>query len=566
MFLFKHPSNFIVIILLILLTSNCQPLTREAEEDLLGYWQGKLTANPKANVILFFHRGDGIINGKVFFTENGNINSEDPMRNFTRSGREIEFDIPTQGTHYKGKILKSAIEGGFYTPNNPPMEFHFSKAELESLDCADKLMSFSNIYDLYNKLTLSQLGEDFQILKEALVTHPQLYLYNAREEINDYFDNIENEFYEGMRAIDFIRIIAPAIAKVRCYHTQLVLPEKIIKAIHLQANLLPLELFIVDDKAFVTKSFLDKLKIKPGTEIIEINDRPVKEIIQKISLCVSSDGYNESHIMEEINNNFRILYFFIENPDTYRLKIRSSNDSMLDSISIGSFEPSDYLMDSLNLDIEKSNYKPGSVPISLSIDNDIGILTIKSFNYYDLEEYKRKMADVFESLRNKNVNHLIIDLRGNTGGHPSLSADLLRYFIKEPCRYFIEPADLDRYGELLRKIQPDSNGFGGKSYFISDGNSLSSTGHFLALVRYLNLGKIVGKIPGGSFYCNDETKLWELPNSQVKIAVAQTTFIVDVKGFELGDEIIPDLIVEPVLSDFLNEKDVYMKAVKSLIF
>ena len=102
-------------------------------------------------------------------------------------------------------------------------------------------------------------------------------------------------------------------------------------------------------------------------------------------------------------------------------------------------------------------------------------------------------------------------------------------------------------------------------FFLSDGSCLSSTGHFLALVKYHKLGEIVGDIPGGSYTCSDEAQLWKMPNSGIQFTIARTVFTAAVQGYRTGDQVIPDHTVKPTLSDLLGNKDTVMEAVRRLI-
>ena len=199
------------------------------------------------------------------------------------------------------------------------------------------------------------------------------------------------------------------------------------------------------------------------------------------------------------------------------------------------------------------------------IKDGAGILSITSFNYYDPERYKKKVSDYFIELNKKQIKNLIVDLRGNMGGQPFMAAEIFSYFISEPYPYFKEPLTDPNYSELLKPVNSSANHFTGSMYFLADGNSLSSTGHLLSLIKYHKLGKIVGTIPGGSFSCNDNSRLYKLPNSELQITVAQSTYTAAVEGFKTGDQVIPDFQVEPDISGIIDGKDTTMDYVLKLI-
>ncbi|MCI0515926.1 S41 family peptidase, partial [candidate division KSB1 bacterium] len=269
------------------------------------------------------------------------------------------------------------------------------------------------------------------------------------------------------------------------------------------------------------------------------------------------DGHNTSHIAEEINRNFWMLYHYLESPDHFNLKIRTASSKTITAVAIDALESKTVANAMAMRQMNPQASTPDPMPVSLTIKNKVGILTIQSFNYPDPELYKKKLIDCFKQIEQDKIRYLAVDLRGNTGGYPELAADLLTYFISAPVPYLKEP-EAERYAALLSPQQPKAARFNGNAYFLCDGNSLSSSGHFLALVKYHHLGTIVGEIPGGTFYCNDESKLFDLPNSGLQAAVAQTTLMVYLEGYQMGDEIVPDFVVKSSIADILKNHDPVM--------
>jgi len=522
------------------------------ESTLLGYWYGSLSSNSSIGVVLYYYQEDGKVNGKIFFTNGADLTSEATIQGLILKGKNIDFDVPSQGTRYKGKVKASQIEGSFLTPGNPAMKLPFTKTDISRIAAAEAIQQASGSYDIHRMLTTEQMQTDFGILKEALSTHPQVNLFISKTELNACFHEAEKKLTHPMEAIDFIRLVAPVVAKLKCYHTQLVLPEKVLKAFMEQSRSIPLDVVFIGNSAYLRGNFTDNPVLDPGSEILEINRLPIKQIYEKLAAFVSSEGNNTSHIAEEINRNFWMLYHYLESPDRYNLKIRTASSKAITEVAIDARE-SKTVADAMR----PSNTNAviaGLPPVSLTFNNKVGILTIQSFNYPDQEMFKKKLADCFKAIEASKTGYLIVDLRGNTGGYPELAADLLSYFVSAPVPYLKEP-DAERYAALLSPQQPKALRFSGKSYFLCNGNSLSSSGHFLALVKYHRLGTVVGEIPGGSFYCNDESKLFDLPNSGLQVSVAQTRLVAAVQGFLPGAEIIPDFVVKPALVDLLNQQD-----------
>ena len=63
-------------------------------------------------------------------------------------------------------------------------------------------------YDLNHQFSVSQLQEDFDILRQCLQTvHPGLYTYRSETEINRLFDSLRVEIERPMTELEFYRHI-----------------------------------------------------------------------------------------------------------------------------------------------------------------------------------------------------------------------------------------------------------------------------------------------------------------------------------------------------------------------
>jgi len=554
-----------ILSIIINLAWSCQDQPPLSQNDLYGYWRGSLPANPAIIVVLYFHEENDKPAGKVFFTEGEAVNNEEAVRSIYFDGRKIEFDIPSQGTHYSGKISPAEIDGGFVTPGNPFLELKFTKTRAEDLPSAAALKNVLKPYDLDQTFRLEQLKEDFSLLKETLAAHPQAYFYHSKDEFDSYFQDAEKQLYDGMKASDFIRFAAPLIAYLKCCHTRLVLPEKIRKAIISQSKSIPLDIIYLDDKAYVRKSLTGTPSIESGSEILAINGMSAKKILRKLSMFVSADADNMSAKTAEINKNFWMLYHYIESPAEFSLKIKDPSAAKVTEIQIVAVPSAEIVKALAEVRTAKHKQAPNSLPVSLSIDNDAAVLSVSSFYCPEMDKYIKKLADLFKEIKDQKIKNLIIDLRGNMGGHPELSSELFSYLISKPAAYFKEPRNFKPYAALLKPLKPKENRFRGSTYFLADGGCRSSTGHFLALVKYHKLGKIIGAVPGASFTCNDESRLINLPNSKLQFSAAQTTFTAAVNGWKRGDQIIPDILVKPEIEDIISGKDTVMEFVKDLI-
>ena len=561
----RNHSLLAVIAAMLIFPVDCGCQQRSDRPDVAGYWYGQSAANPNVVVVLWFSSEDGTIGGKAFFPAGATLRSTETLRNVVLSGTGIAFDLPTIGTHYSGQISSTEIRGGFHTPGNPFMAFAFTRTELDSLRSADAIRAANKPYDLHRMFSRDQLKADLSVLKKGILSHPRALLYHSRGQLEGYFRNAERKVEKGMSIVEFVRVVAPLIADLRCYHSQLVLPEKMRTAFVKESTSIPLDIIYVGDRAYVRRSFVNDPVIEPGSEILAINGMSAKDILRRLAACISADGMNMSSKRAQINRAFWFLYHYIDSPSDYVLALRRPSGSRRVDISVKAV-PSQVVRDAMaSAEQFQTAADPDKVPVSLSIRDGVGVLAVRSFLYFDLNKYREVLDSLFAELRSRRVETLVVDLRGNAGGHPALAAHLFSFFIRQATPYLKEPRNDPQYTELLNPVEPAKDGFRERVFFLSDGSCLSSTGHFLALVKYHKLGEIVGDIPGGSYTCSDEAQLWKMPNSGIQFTIARTVFTAAVQGYRTGDQVIPDHTVKPTLSDLLGNKDTVMEAVRRLI-
>src|SRR5215813_5523346 len=65
-----------------------------------------------------------------------------------------------------------------------------------------------------------KLREDFRILRGALEEgHPGIYRYTPKSELDRLFEQTEKALDRPMNVYEFYRVVAPAVAMVKCGHT-----------------------------------------------------------------------------------------------------------------------------------------------------------------------------------------------------------------------------------------------------------------------------------------------------------------------------------------------------------
>src|SRR6516162_1412606 len=123
-----------------------------------------------------------------------------------------------------------------------------------------------------------QLQEDFQIAREALEeTHSGLYRYTQKADLDRIFDKAEKSLDHPMDFYEFYRVMAPAIAAIKCGHTGLGLSPEIQKEMELLPRL-PFEVKVLDSKPYIFRDYA-KGGTLAGKEIQSINGVPAVRIV-----------------------------------------------------------------------------------------------------------------------------------------------------------------------------------------------------------------------------------------------------------------------------------------------
>src|SRR5437868_11038732 len=125
------------------------------------------------------------------------------------------------------------------------------------------------------KFTPEQLREDFQIARRALEEgHSGIYRYTPKPQLDRTFDAAARALDHPMDAYEFARVLAPAVAAIKCGHTGVSLPEALRKEINTHVPLLPLNVKVINKRAYIFRDLSSAEHRLAGMEIRSINNQP----------------------------------------------------------------------------------------------------------------------------------------------------------------------------------------------------------------------------------------------------------------------------------------------------
>ncbi len=160
-------------------------------------------------------------------------------------------------------------------------------------------------------------------------------------------------------------------------------------------------------------------------------------------------------------------------------------------------------------------------------------------------------------INQKGIKNLIIDVRWNGGGSQHSSIHLLRYLAKKPFVYYSRSEYEGKPGKIVGEESFESfeNRFNGKLFFMMDGIGNSTTGHFMSLVKVLNLGTIVGEELGSNQFCSAGQKVCRLKHTKLVFNVANNTHVSTATTLPDETGILPDHYVIQSIDDYLKGLD-----------
>jgi hypothetical protein len=448
------------------------------------------------------------------------------------------------------------------------------------------------------KLTGGQLAEDFQIARHALEEgHSGIYRYTSKVEMDRIFDAAAKSLDRPMDALEFLRVLAPTVAAIKCGHTAVTSPEPLRKEMNNTLPLLPFQIRVLDRRAYIFRDLADltnpesKGGALAGKEIRSINGVPVSRIVATMLAAVPADGDVESSRQFRISGNFNgYLFTLLGITSPFDLVLAAADKKEQKLRVNGVAVPK--LQEALKTRYAQDQRPDRGGELKFYDDGRIAQITIRQFGGFADPEKKQGFRDFykqsFESIHEKGSKALIIDLRNNGGGEDELGQLLLSYLVDKPFKYYDDLVinamsfSFSKYtGSPLRvpeksvearpdgKVhevghpnwgikQPNQPTFAGKVYILINGGSFSTTSEFLSQAHFHRRATFIGEESAGGYYGNSSgmMPMVTLPNTKVGVRVPLVTYYMAVSGYKAASHgILPDHRVEYTIGDLLAGTD-----------
>ena len=393
--------------------------------------------------------------------------------------------------------------------------------------------------------SVEQLQADFRQMRTALESnHPDRLRYETTATLGGLFDAAYDSIQGEMTEAEFYRIVAPLVARYHCGHTT-IRPA----AAFSPGLVLPLGIYLADGMAHIDADYGSMSGISVGSEVLSINGEAIAAIFERMMAGISADALNTSAKIQRLNRNFFLYYYYFWGEMAgFDLRLKSPESGAESVLRVNA-----------RAYAQVSNDVGGrfaaSGRLSLAFSGKRAVLTVPSFVISQNPDYGTFFEDAFRQMRDRGVAHLIIDIRGNSGGDPELSVALIAHLIDEPFVYFKKGLG---YANLFAATPAHAVHFSGSVQVLIDGGCFSTSGHFCSIARHHQLAAFVGETGGGTFRCHDNAKDFVLGHTGIRLRVARTTYETDVPDQDVSQGFPPDFRVVPTIADILFGADPQM--------
>jgi hypothetical protein len=408
------------------------------------------------------------------------------------------------------------------------------------------------------------LRKDFRQFR-TIMERRTLGLYTDRARLTALLDKAETYLSEPlarpMTELQFYRLLAPIVAELRCGHSFLSVSPGMEAHLRAEALFFPLDVRIFGDRLFVVEDG-HGLGVPPGSEILELNGMAVPELIQRITSNVVTDGRDQGRPRRDAELWFASLYYsYVDTPAIHDLVLLlpgSHPDPDQSGVPVSKTIPA--VRDARLAKIAQAIvYDTVGAPYSSTIKTDHAVLTVPTFAYRKPKAYYAFLDDFFTELADRQLDTLILDLRGNYGGSPAPTAELLKYLIDEPTPFFARNNPI-YLAPWKKPVKPAAEAFRGTLYVLVDEAAFSMNSFLISLLRHHDIGTLVGSSTAGSWACSDAAMAATLKATGLRLKYSTQAFYTAVQGQDAGIGIAPDVPVTWTLEDHLEGRDPVLAA------
>ncbi|MEM8507104.1 MAG: S41 family peptidase [Bacteroidota bacterium] len=340
---------------------------------------------------------------------------------------------------------------------------------------------------------------------------------------------------------------------------------------------LPIQVKIVAGRVFLYGDFSDEQIMRRGDEIIAINGMNVKNVLDALLELTPSDGEIMTYAYRKIEDRFNSLYYLhIERPDTFKINFLDKNKEER-TILLKALVRSDQIKN-LKKYYPNNDSKDTSTPdsfYSLEITDDYALLKLASFDFRKVNKFKVKSTTlyktIFKVLQDKKVQHLVIDLRDNTGGRNEFADDMLPFILSSPStdKYVKKTISWEGKEKLYKMPSPSKLAFKGSIYALVNGKTFSAGSSLARFLKEYGNATVIGTETGTRYegFAAGSNQDINLPNTGLTVGIPRYHILYpeSVKQKTTNRGLLPDYEIAHTFETYSKRIDLHIKKVTALI-
>lgn len=430
------------------------------------------------------------------------------------------------------------------------------------------------------KLFSQSVKEDLDYLYKSLQsTHYNLFAVQSKESYDSLYNQLKLSIpIDSLTVLQTVTHFQKLVSFANTGHCEIDFPaQSYIDYAYNGGTVFPLELAFENTKAFVRKNFSTDLQIQIGDELLAIDGMQINEVLQQLYPFVSAERIYFKKAKIEFTSFPRLLFQLNGKKDSWMIQTKNK-DNQISKLDVKAVSAIDY---ETNRNGEVVNPQK-----KFQLYGDIAYLNTGQFGSneaYGEIVFKKYIDSTFLVIKEKNIKHLIIDLRNNPGGHNAYSDFLISYFAHKPFKWYSEFSvktskilkeqillQADTTDEYSRAILSNTDGkifnydfpkytpiensrrFKGKVYVLINRQTYSMAAVSAALIQDYKFGKIVGEETGDvpTLYASQFS--YTLPQTGI-VVKAPKSYIVRVNGSKKLEGLKPDIYIQDHLLDDKDE-------------
>lgn len=459
----------------------------------------------------------------------------------------------------------------------------------------------------FPKIEKEKLLNDLDLLYQGLDKfHTGMYWYTPKDSVELAFEKAKKQINTDLNVLEFHKIIAPLVALSREDHTDIYLPDFVGKKLDKEIKFLPLTVVFLGKELYIVKNGSDLKEFDLEGKIIEsINGEKPTEIVQKIGNLFASDGFIKTVKYSDLERFEFSKYYFLFYGQLHRLEVKVKGIKEPLIIKSQNIETINKHLNLLYK--EKKDISEKDVLEFKILNDSTAYLGIHDFDNSTIRKeseeksLKRFLSRSFKTIKENNIQTLVVDVSENGGGTEGNEGLLYSYFGENYQKYksvkaktqkaildngIDKPIKLKTYGLIERifttkketdgsivRTQSFGNGlmaykkepknkFKGKVYVIISPVTYSGGSEFSNMMFTNDLATFVGQETGGGYLGNTSGYRQKLilPNSQIEIKIPALKFEMNVEPkLPFGSGVKPHYGVIPTFEQYVNGENASLK-------